>query len=108
MQVVYMENDFLRIGVLVGRGADIFEFYYKPAALDFMCRLDRDIRNPREEFPQIRDTANQLEDYYYGGWQEALPNSLSHNYCWIALKKSHSRYGAVRLGFHCTWKEQSA
>lgn len=80
MPVVYMENDFIKVGILVGRGSDIFEFIYKPAALDFMLRLDKGIRNPNQDFSQQRGTANQFEDYYYGGWQEALPNSPSFNY----------------------------
>lgn len=75
MRVVWMENDHLRIGVLVGRGSDIFEFNYKPRNLNFLLRLDKDIHNPSQIVSQIRDTGNQLEDYYYGGWQEVLPNS---------------------------------
>lgn len=80
MQAVWMENDHLRIGILAGRGSDIFEFYYKPAGIDFMLRLSKGIINPRHHFSQIRDTPNQMEDYYYGGWQEALPNSPTFNY----------------------------
>jgi len=80
MQVVWLENDLIRVGVLVGRGADIFEFRYKPADLNFLLRLPGEINNPQKTFPQIRDTANQMEDYYYGGWQETLPNSPSFNY----------------------------
>lgn len=75
MRVVWLENDHLRIGVLVGRGSDIFEFNYKPRNLNFLLRLDKDIHNPSQIVSQIRDTKNQLEDYYYGGWQEILPNS---------------------------------
>lgn len=85
MQAVWMENDHLRIGILAGRGSDIFEFYYKPAGLDFMLRLSKDIINPREHFSQIRDTSNQMEDYYYGGWQECLPNSPAFSYRGAAL-----------------------
>jgi len=80
MQVTWLENDFLKIGILVGRGSDIFEFRYKPLDLNFMLKLEKDIHNPREVMSQIRDTANQLEDYYYGGWQEILPNSLAGDY----------------------------
>ena len=28
----------------------------------------------------MRNTPNQFEDYYYGGWQEILPNSPTFNY----------------------------
>ncbi len=80
MKVVYLENTFLRIGILADRGSDIFEFKYKPLDLDFLLRLDKGIQNPTQVFTQMRDTHNQSEDYYYGGWQEILPNSPSFNY----------------------------
>ena len=80
MKVIYLENAFLRIGILADRGSDIFEFKYKPLDLDFLLRLDKGISNPLKEFSQMRDTTNQSEDYYYGGWQEILPNSPSFNY----------------------------
>lgn len=80
MSVIFMENEYLRIGILAGRGSDIFEFRYKPRNLDFLLRLPKGIKNPVTEFTQIRDTSNQIEDYYYGGWQEMLPNSPAFNY----------------------------
>jgi hypothetical protein len=80
MKVVYLENAFLRIGILVDRGADIFEFKYKPLQLDFLLRLEKGISNTAQEFSQMRNTTNQFEDYYYGGWQEMLPNSPAFNY----------------------------
>jgi galactose mutarotase-like enzyme len=80
MQVVWMENEFIKIGVLPGRGADIFEFRYKPANVNLLLRLPGEIKNPRQTFAQLRDTPNQAEDYYYGGWQDCLPNSTPVNY----------------------------
>ena len=75
MPVIFMENDFIRVGILAGRGSDIFEFSSRKHGVDFMCRLPKEIHNPNQHFSQLRDTGNQLEDYYYGGWQETLPNS---------------------------------
>jgi len=80
MKVVFMENEFLKIGILAGRGSDIFQFIYKPVGMDLMLKLDKDILNPTEVFSQDRSTANQFEDYYYGGWQEILPNSPPMDY----------------------------
>ena len=45
-----------------------------------MLRLDKEIHNPAEMMSQMRDTTNQMEDYYYGGWQEVLPNSAAGIY----------------------------
>ncbi len=80
MKTIFMENEFLKIGVLAGRGSDIFQFEYKPVGIDLMLRLDKDIINPNQVFSQIRNTGTQFEDYYYGGWQEILPNSAPINY----------------------------
>ena len=80
MKVIFLENEYLRIGILADRGSDIFEFKYKPLDLDFLLRLSKGIKNPAQDFSQMRNTANQFEDYYYGGWQEILPNSPMFNY----------------------------
>ena len=80
MKVIFLENEYLSIGIVADRGSDIFEFKYKPLDLDFLLRLSKGIKNPVHEFSQMRNTANQFEDYYYGGWQEILPNSPSFNY----------------------------
>ena len=80
MRVVWMENDLIKVGVLVGRGSDIFEFRYKPFDVNLLLRLPTDLVNPQQMVSQIRSTENQMEDYYYGGWQEALPNSAPFNY----------------------------
>ncbi|MEY3368621.1 MAG: hypothetical protein RI973_1776 [Bacteroidota bacterium] len=93
MKVIYLENDFLRIGILAGRGSDIFEFRYKPMDVDFMLRLSKGILHPGTDFSQHRGTSNQFEDYYYGGWQEILPNSPGFNYRGAVL----GQHGEVSL-----------
>lgn len=80
MKTVYVENESIRIGVLADRGADIFEIFYKPLKKNLLLRLDKPIQNPAVEFSQRRDTLNQFEDYYYGGWQSIFPNSAPMNY----------------------------
>ncbi len=80
MRALYLENDLLKIGILVDKGSDIFEFRYKPKDIDFLLRLSKGIRNPQKHFSQIRNTKSQFEDYYYGGWQVCLPNSPAFNY----------------------------
>jgi galactose mutarotase-like enzyme len=80
MRALYLENDLLKIGILVDRGSDIFEFRHKPKDIDFLLRLSKGIRNPQTHFSQIRNTKSQFEDYYYGGWQICLPNSPAFNY----------------------------
>lgn len=80
MQVVWIENKYLKIGILIDRGADIFEFNYKPHNLNFLLNLPGRLRNLKTDFSQMRNTPNQFEDHFYGGWQEILPNSAPFNY----------------------------
>ena len=93
MRTIWMENDFLKIGILADRGSDIFEFRYKPLDLDFMLRLSKGIVNPAKVFSQMRNTLNQFEDYYYGGWQEILPNTPAFVYRGASL----GQHGEVSL-----------
>lgn len=93
MPVVYMENEWIKVGILAGRGSDIFEFIYKPLGLNLMLRLDKDIINPQQIFTQNRGTNTQFEDYYYGGWQEILPNSAPMNYRGASL----GQHGEISL-----------
>jgi len=80
MQVVWIENDLIKVGILVGRGADIFEFRYKPKDVNFLLRLPGEIKNPQTQFAQQRDSFSQMEDYYYGGWQDCIPISAPFTY----------------------------
>ncbi|MFT6883583.1 MAG: galactose mutarotase-like enzyme [Marinoscillum sp.] len=80
LKAIHLENNQLKIGVLLDRGSDIFEFIYKPKGIDFLLRLPKGIQNPQRHFSQIRNTKSQFEDYYYGGWQVCLPNSPAFNY----------------------------
>ena len=34
MRIAYLENEVLRVGILLDKGADVFDFTYKPRDLD--------------------------------------------------------------------------
>ena len=69
MRAVILENDLLRVVVLVDKGSDIIEFRYKPYDVNFL--LDRGIRAPLSG-DALGETA--VVDYYSGGWNEILPS----------------------------------
>lgn len=72
-RLLFLENDLVRVGVLVDKGADIFEFLFKPTDTEFMLHTQRGIRGP--VLQSIASTAwGTFPDYYEGGWQEILPN----------------------------------
>jgi hypothetical protein len=63
---VALENELLRVGVLAGKGSDVFELLYKPQDVDFVWLTARGFR-------RTAPTAGFV-DAYGGGWQEILPN----------------------------------
>jgi hypothetical protein len=73
MRTLILENELLRITVLVDRGSDIVEFRYKPIDLDFLYFAPGGIRNPVRETPSAY-TNNPFLDYFSGGWNEILPS----------------------------------
>jgi hypothetical protein len=73
MRTLVIENELLRVTVLVDRGSDIVEFRYKPLDLDFLYFAPGGIRNPARETPSAY-TKDPYLDYFSGGWNEILPN----------------------------------
>ena len=73
MRVAFLENEVLRVGILLDKGADIFEFTYKPRDLDFMWQSPIPMQRPFVATSALPEGA--FHDYYYGGWQEVLPSA---------------------------------
>lgn len=62
-----MENELLRLSILVDKGTDIIELLYKPKDIDFMWISPIDFKKGE------LNRKNFLEGYL-GGWQEIIPN----------------------------------
>jgi hypothetical protein len=73
MRVAFLANELLRVGVLLDKGADIFEFTYKPMDLDVMWQSPIPLRRPFTATSALSEGA--FHDVYYGGWQEVLPSA---------------------------------
>jgi hypothetical protein len=67
-EALWLENENLKIGVLPKKGADIFEFIFKPAGVDFLMKTPAGLQ-PAGEAPPVDFLEN-----YEGGWQELFPN----------------------------------
>jgi hypothetical protein len=74
MRVVFLENEKLRVGVLVDKGTDIIEFNHKPTDTDFVWLTPGGVRNPTSYLSTAPDPLATFLDYYPGGWQEIFPN----------------------------------
>jgi hypothetical protein len=75
MQLVILENEKLRLGVLAGKGADIVEINYKPRDLDLIWLTPGGVRNPVPHATTAPDSRGAFDEIYLGGWQEMFPNA---------------------------------
>jgi hypothetical protein len=73
MRIAYLENETIRVGLLLDKGADVFEYTYKPKDLDFMWQSPIEMRKPFVATSALSEGA--FHDYYFGGWQEILPSA---------------------------------
>lgn len=87
--VVVLENELLRIGVLAGKGADIYEFLDKRTDTDFMFRERRGLDRLNGFIPSVATAQGPFWDYMIGGWFELFPN---------ASNASHSQ--GAQIGQH--------
>lgn len=88
-RMLVMENELLRISILIDKGTDIWEFLYKPKDIDFMWRAPTALRDPRTYIPGSPRANGNFQDVYFGGWQEIFPNGG------VALT-----YKGIELGQH--------
>jgi hypothetical protein len=81
IKTVIIENDMLRVGILQGKGSDIFEFLYKPFDLDFIWLSPIGIKNPSGYIITKNQSGGRFMDFYEGGWQEIFPNGGDPSSC---------------------------
>ncbi|KQX48800.1 DUF4432 family protein [Paenibacillus sp. Root444D2] len=77
MRTVVLENELVRISILVDKGTEIFEFLYKPKDMDLMWLTENGVQNPNSYLSTSDDPIAAFIDYYPGGWQEVFPNGGS-------------------------------
>ncbi len=88
MRTIVMQNEFIRLSLLLDKGTDIYELLYKPLDIDFLWRSPQGIRHPND-IPSISNPEGVFADVYPGGWQEVFPSG-----------SGPSVYRGAWLGFH--------
>ncbi|HEY4387412.1 MAG TPA: hypothetical protein VGN34_23400, partial [Ktedonobacteraceae bacterium] len=73
MQALTLENRSIRVSILVEKGADIYEFLYKPRDVDPLWRSPTGIVHPARGVASIPSREGAFMDSYEGGWQELFP-----------------------------------
>jgi hypothetical protein len=73
-RMAVLENEVLRVSVLLDKGADIFEFQHKPSGTDFMWRTPWGLHEQGKMLPSSALAEGLFGDFYEGAWQEVFPN----------------------------------
>ena len=72
-KVAIIENEKIRVMVLVDKGADIYSFVHKSSDTDYMWRSVWGVRDTRKFLASTGD--NSWGDIYEGGWQTCAPTA---------------------------------
>ncbi|MBW7459279.1 hypothetical protein K0U00_35025, partial [Paenibacillus sepulcri] len=82
IKMLVLENILLKISILTGKGADLYEFIYKPLDMDVLLKTGAGLEGFRG-----RNLAEQrlgmYSELYAGGWQDCLPH--------------RARYGSIEI-----------
>ena len=73
LKTAVIENELLRVVVLIDKGADIYQFVHKPTDTDFLWRSPWGVRDPSVRIPTTGSGEGGWMDVYEGGWQTVLP-----------------------------------
>lgn len=73
-RMAVLENDELRVSVLLDKGADIVEFQHKPSGTDFLWWTPWGLHPKGGMVPSSALKEGAFGDYYEGGWQEIFPS----------------------------------
>ena len=67
LRTITLENEIIRVTILIDKGTDIIEFLHKPSDTDFMWRSLLGVRNPNNFIPTVSRNEGAFLDYYEGG-----------------------------------------
>lgn len=68
-----IENEVIRVSILLDKGADVYEFRHKPTDTDFLWRSPNGLRKKEETAVNFQTPDTAFLDNYHGGWQDVFP-----------------------------------
>jgi hypothetical protein len=78
-RLAVLENDQLRVAVLLDKGADIVEFQHKPSGTDFLWWTPWGLHKQGKLTPSSAMAEGFFGDFYQGTWQEIFPSGGGPN-----------------------------
>jgi hypothetical protein len=72
-RAVTLQNEKIAVTILIDKGADVYEFLYKPKDVDFLWKSSVGLRSMKNYQPTIPGKGGNFLDFYEGGWQEMFP-----------------------------------
>jgi len=73
IDIAHLENELIKVTILIGKGTDILEMIWKPLGIDCLNKSGRTL----EQFKDIDLRTNRLKnhgDMSLGGWMDAVPH----------------------------------
>ncbi|MGL5256236.1 MAG: aldose 1-epimerase [Proteocatella sp.] len=74
MDALVLENEKLRVTILLDKGSDIIELLYKPKDIDFMWCSPVELHDISNHIVTTGSSLHNYLDNNFGGWQEIFPN----------------------------------
>lgn len=99
LKFISMENELIKIAIIVDKGADISELIYKPKDIDFMWKSPGGIREAGKFVSTTASAYGNFSDYYEGGWQEILPGGGPCTYMGAELGL-HGEVSIIPWGYY--------
>ena len=89
LKTAVLENELLRVVILLDKGADIYQLVHKPTDVDFLWRSPWGVRDPSKFLSTTGSPTGVWLDVYEGGWQTVFPGG-----------GFPSVYGEADMGLH--------
>ncbi len=70
-RMLFIENEKIRVTIILDKGCDIIDFNYKEKDISFLWRTQNGLNSLKSNYKYYSDMFNQA---YHGGWFEAFPN----------------------------------
>ncbi len=74
MRALVIENEQIRVTVLLDKGTDIVEYLHKPTDTDFMWKSPIGWKSNKNFLTTTQNNISNFMDFFGGGWQECFPS----------------------------------